>query len=175
LTFISTAGRLWKRLTPAERQTASAHFWRETPDDVAGAALAAIAKARHMRPQAARALKADEKARILATLTEPGETVAAALLVALHLGDRRPLLAAFLDALGLPHDEGILKEEAAQAAPPNADQAAGAVRKLLERFGGQEVATYLNTLWLQDPAHWRSLETAGDALLTTPAPPPREA
>ncbi len=158
MTFVTTAGRLWKRLTPAEQLAASVHFWRETPEDVAGAAFAAMARARRMRPQAARALKADERARVMATLAEPGETVAAALLVALHLGERRPLLAAFLDALGLPHEDGILKEEASQAPPPTADQTSAAVQKLLERFDPQEVATYLNTLWLQDPDHWRALE-----------------
>jgi hypothetical protein len=174
LAFVTTAARLWKRLTSAEKLAASTHFWRETPEDVAGAAFVAMARARHMRPQAARALKTDERARILATLAEPGETVAAALLVALHLGERRPLLAAFLDSLGLPHEDGILKEEASQSPPPSADQAATALQKLLERFAPQEVATYLNTLWLQDPDHWHSLEALSDALFTAPAGPRRE-
>src|SRR6185436_12281280 len=109
--FEKTATRLWKRLTREERLTAASAFWHEPPQEVAGSALAAIVKARHLRPQVARALDEEEKARSLASVLDPGETVASALLVALHLGERRPILAAFLDAAGLPHENGVLKEE----------------------------------------------------------------
>ena len=54
--FHPTAQRLWKSLTPEERLAAAAHFWKEPPAEVAGTALGVLVKARHLRPQAARAL-----------------------------------------------------------------------------------------------------------------------
>ena len=99
MTLERTAVRLWKRLTREERLAAARGFFREPPPELMGSALAAIIKARHLRPQVARSMPPEEQARALASLLEPGETVAAGLLVALHLGERRALLATFLDAL----------------------------------------------------------------------------
>ena len=160
--FEKTATRLWKRLTREERLAAASAFWHETPDEVAGSALAAIVKARHLRPQVARALDDEEKARSLASVLDPGETVASALLVALHLGERRPVLAAFLDAAGLPHENGILKEE--DNTPLSEDAARAGVRALAASYPRDHVETYLNTLWLQDPDRWAPLEHASDWL-----------
>jgi hypothetical protein len=155
MAFETTAVRLWKRLTPAERQAAAEAFWKEPAQEVLGSALGVLIKARHMRPQAARALPPDAQARILATVLDPGEGVAAALLVSLHLSSRRPILTAFLDAVGLPHENGVLKDEGAAAeAPLSADAARAGVRRLAESFPRNEVETYLNTLWLQDPDRW---------------------
>jgi hypothetical protein len=157
--FHPTATRLWKTLPPGERLEAAAAFMQDPPPDLLGSALAAVAKARHMRPQAARALSADARARILATVLDPGETLAQGLLVALHLGGRRPLLAAFLDALGLPHEDGILKEEAELPPTPRPETARAAVAALAS-FPAPQVETYLNTLWLQDPDRWAALPEA---------------
>jgi hypothetical protein len=159
VSFETTATRLWKRLTREERLAAATCFWREPPQDMAGSALAAIVKARRMRPQAARALSDEARVATLAAILDPGETLAASLLVALHLGTRRPLLAAFLDALGLPHEDGILKAEADGAPPPSVEAVGDAIASL-STFPSHEVETYLNTLWLQDPERWAALERA---------------
>jgi hypothetical protein len=169
-----TCQRLWKSLTPDERLSAATHFWKEPSGEVVGTALGALVKARHLRPQAARALPQDAQARILATVLEPGEGLAAALLVALHLGERRPLLSAFLDALGLPHENGVLKDEA-DAQEPGEEKRMGEEKKMgeekmraavkaLDGFPTHEVATYLNTLWLQDPQRWGVLEKVAEAV-----------
>ena len=153
MTLETTATRLWKRLGPAERLAAATHLVAEPAPEAMAAAFAAIVRVRHMRPQAVRAMSPDTQARTIATLLEPGESLAASLLVALHLGDRRPLLRAFLDGLGLPHEDGILKEE--DAAMPAATLAEG--RKGVEAlasFPAEQVAMYLNTLYLQDPDRW---------------------
>jgi len=159
MALATTATRLWKRLSREERLTAAACFWHEPPEAMVGLALGAIAKARRMRPQAARALHEEARASVLADILDPGESLAASLLVALHLGSRRPLLAAFLDALGLPHDNGVLQEEEGEVPPLSADATAHAVAALAA-FPRHEVETYFNTLWLQDPERWGALETA---------------
>jgi hypothetical protein len=151
--FEPTSLRLWKQLSPAERLTAAVHFWKEPPAGVVGAALGAIVGARKLRPQAARALPPEEQAKILASVLNPGESVASFLLVALHLGERRPLLRAFLDALGLPHEDGVLKEEADNVTIDD-EKIAAAVQKVSAEFPPGEVDVYLNTLWLQDPERW---------------------
>jgi hypothetical protein len=155
-----TATRLWKHLPPQDRLAAATAFFGEVPAELAGPALGALAKARHMRPQAARRLPADAQARILSTVLDPGEPLAQGLLVALHLAARRPLLAAFLDALSLPHEDGVLKEEGEGPAVP-IEQARAAVGAL-SAFPREHVLTYLNTLWLQDRDRWAALESADD-------------
>ncbi len=155
--FQTTATRLWKSLNPDERLRAASAFFAEPPPELAGAAVGALVKARHLRPQAARSLAPDAQARILATVLDPGEPLAQGLLVGLHLAERRPLLGAFLDALRLPHEDGILKEEA-DAAPPVDEAGARAAVAALAAFPADEVRTYLNTLWLQDPERWQALE-----------------
>jgi hypothetical protein len=150
-----TATRVWKRLTREERLAAAIAFWRETPQDIAASALGAIVRARHLRPQVARSMGEEEKAKSLAAVLDPGETVAAALLVALHLGPRRPMLAPFLDAVGLPHEDGILKDE--DDAPVSESAARAGVEALAASYPRAEIETYLNTLWLQDPERWDAL------------------
>lgn len=157
MAFQTTATRLWKSLTPDERLRAASAFFAEPPPELAAAAVGALVKARHLRPQAARALGPDAQARILATLLEPGEPLAQGLLVGLHLAERRPLLGAFLDALSLPHEDGILKEEA-DAEPPVDEAKARAAQGALAAFPADEIRTYFNTLWLQDPERWGALE-----------------
>jgi hypothetical protein len=154
--FQSSATRLWKSLTPDERLRAASAFFEEPPPDLAAAAVGALVKARHLRPQAARALAREAQARVLATVLDPGEPLAQGLLVGLHLSERRPLLGAFLDALQLPHEDGILKEEADAVPPVDAAKARAALRALAA-FPAADVLTYLNTLWLQDPERWQAL------------------
>lgn len=153
----STATRLWKHLPPEERLLAATAFFDEPPPELAGVALGALVKARNLRPQAARSLPPDAQARILATVLDPGEPLSQGLLVSLHLGHRRPLLSAFLDALGLPHEDGVLKEEADAVGPVSVEKARGAVAAL-GSFPPAHVHTYLNTLWLQDPDRWAAVE-----------------
>lgn len=151
--FEPTSIRLWKRLDPQERLAAALHFWKEPPAAVVGPALGALVKARRLRPQAARTLPPDQQAKILASILDPGESVASFLLVALHLGERRLLLRAFLDALGLPHEDGVLKEEADNVTIDD-EKIGSAVRQLAGQFPCAQVEVYLNTLWLQDPERW---------------------
>jgi hypothetical protein len=158
-----TATRLWKNLPPEERLAAATAFFAEPPAELTGTALGVLVKARHLRPQAARSLAPDAQARILATVLDPGEPLSQGLLVSLHLGHRRALLGAFLDSLSLPHEDGVLNEEA-DAAPPVTPEQAKAAVGALGSFPAGEVRTYLNTLWLQDPERWGALEGASDWL-----------
>jgi hypothetical protein len=158
MAFQPTATRVWKHLPHEDRLAAAAAFFAETPPELTAPAIGALVKARHLRPQAARALAPDAQARILATVLDPGEPLAQGLLVALHLGERRALLRAFLDAVSLPHEDGVLKEEGETAGPAVSPEQARAGIAALASFPPAQVQTYLNALWLQDPERWGALE-----------------
>lgn len=157
--FETSAGRIWRALSRDERRLAAAAFMREPIPELYPAALGAIVRQRKMRPQAARAMSVEEQAAAVASVLDPGEPLAGALLVALHLAERRPLLAAFLESLGLPHEDGVMKEEA-DAATLDAARVEAAARALAERFPREQVACYFNVLLLQDPERWSALEAA---------------
>jgi hypothetical protein len=166
MTLLPTATRVWKTLAPQDRLAAASAFFADVPPELAGVALGALVKARNLRPQAARRLPPEAQARVLATVLDPGEPLAQGLLVALHLAARRPLLEAFLDALGLPHEGGVLKEEG-EGRPVSEDEARRAA-EALGAYPREHVLTYLNTLWLQDPDRWSALEKAADDLPVAP-------
>ncbi|MBK5256930.1 MAG: hypothetical protein JJE39_12930 [Vicinamibacteria bacterium] len=147
----STSNRLWKTLSPEERNLAATELVKDPTPLIRASVIAVVAEARKMRAVAVRKLQADVQARIIATVRDPGEVLASSLLVALHLGPRKPMLVAFLDALGLPHEDGILKDEATEPI------ALGELKKGCAALASEPPAairTYLNTLWLQDPGRW---------------------
>lgn len=157
--FDLSAGRIWRRLTREERLAAAREFWADPASEAMPHAQAAMVKVLHVRPQAVRTLPEERKTAALASVAEPSELLAASLLVALHLGERRPLLAAFLDAVGLPHDHGLLAEDGAPA-PVAEDAARRGVAALLAAYPPDQVRTYLNTLFLQDHDRWEALARA---------------
>ena len=83
------------------------------------------------------------------------EIVAARLLVAYHLHHQRPMMAGFLDALGIFHEEGLIADEELQ--PPSADRLREAVRAIGAAHPADDVVLYLSTLMWQDPETWAGL------------------
>jgi hypothetical protein len=147
----STSAKIWRALSADERHLAAAEVVKDPSDLVRATAVAVIAQARNMRAQTARRLDRDAQARILASVRDPGEVLAASLLVALHLGHRRPLLTRFLDAAGLPHENGVLAEDAPSELSAEAfDRAIASLSDTPRR----EAQVYLNTLLIQDPDRW---------------------
>lgn len=147
----TTSNRLWKTLSPEEKSMAAAELVKDQSALIRASVTAVVADARKMRPIAARKLPAESQARVIATVRDPGEILASSLLVALHLGPRKPMLVAFLDALGLPHEDGVLKDEATEAVPLED------LKKACAAISGEPASAiriYLNTLWLQDAERW---------------------
>jgi len=157
VTFEKTSVRLWKKLEREERLAATRAFWAEPMREVFGTAVEKIALSRRMRPQTVLKMSEAERATALAGILEPGEPLAASLLVALHLSQRRPLLGAYLDALGLPHEDGVLGEEADAGPPVTVEAARRAAEAIRGAHPARAIAVYLNTLWLQDPERWSCL------------------
>ncbi len=154
--FETTAGKIWKKLPRDDKKLAATAFLQEPPPDLFAAGLAAIIRVRKLRPQVARAMSSEEQARALSTVLDPGEPLASSLLIALHLEGRRALLVAFLDALSLPHENGLMKDEA-DALPIPSAEAVKSAAAALACFPREQVEVYFNTLILQDPDRWQGL------------------
>ena len=151
-----TATRLWKNMTSAQRVAAADAFWRDeqaTEDQVQAVML--IAQQKKFRPKSVIALDVERKARHLASIVNLPEALAARALIVYHLAEKRPMMAAFLDALGIAHEEGLIKEE---NVVPDAGKLAPAAAQLGEQFPAEDVSLYLNTLLCQDPDTWGGLK-----------------
>src|SRR6266705_2350001 len=150
-----TPSRLWKRMTLEQRQRAARAFWQdgEAADDQMQAALL-IAQEKKFRPKTVLALDTDRKARHLASIGALPGTLAGRALIVYHLADHRSMMSAFLDALGIAHDNGLIKEE---HVTPDPAKIAPAVSRLSEQFDPDDVKLYLNTLLCQDPEAWAPL------------------
>ena len=154
--FEETAVRLWKRLEREEKIAAAERFFAEPAQEVYGSALGAIVKARHLRPQVARSMSPEEQGRALASVLDPGEPVAAALLVALHLGARRAMLDR-LPRRDRPPARGRPPQGRGRRGHAGRRALRAGLDALKARFTAHEIRTYLNTLWLQDPDRWDGL------------------
>ncbi len=150
-----TPSRVWKTMTIDERQRVARAFWSdsEATDDQVQAALL-IAQQKKFRPKTIVALDLDRKARHLATLASLPDPLAARALIVYHLAEQRPMMGAFLDALGIKHENGLIEEEAAK---PDAAKLEPAAAKLAAEFPATDVRLYLNTLLSQDPETWGEL------------------
>lgn len=148
--------RLWKRMTPQQKVAAAHSFWNDeegTNDQIQAALL--IAQQKKFRPKTVVGLDVDRKARHLASLPSLPEAIAARLLIAYHLAEKRPLMAAFLDSLGIAHEDGVIKEDNLVA--PDAAKVGPAVAQLGQQFSPEDVDLYLTTLLCQDPETWGAL------------------
>jgi hypothetical protein len=148
--------KLWKGLSDEQRLAAASAFWSDENAAMEQAeVLGHIARQIHFRPKSVLALPLERKARLLARSGQVSDLVAARLLVAYHLAQQRPLMKAFLDSLGLAHEDGLLSEEV--KAPQPADLAR-AGRQLFESHPEPDVRLYFATLLLQDPETWAPLQ-----------------
>jgi len=151
-----TPSRLWKQLTLEQRTRAARAFWEdpEATDDQLQAALL-IAQQKKFRPKTVVGLDVDRKARHLATLGTVPDQIAARTLVVYHLAEQRPMMAAFLDALGIAHENGLIQEDSVK---PDPEKIAPAAAELVKQFPADDVRLYLTTLVCQDPETWGSLD-----------------
>src|SRR5215813_15539329 len=109
MTETLTPSRLWKSLSLDDRQRVARAFWSDPDaiDDQVQAALL-IAQQKKFRPKTIIGLDVDRKARHLATLGALPDQIAGRALIVYHLAEQRPMMGAFLDALGIAHENGLI-------------------------------------------------------------------
>ena len=163
-----TPSRLWKRMTGEQRLRAAAALWRDaeaTSDQMQAALL--IAKQMKFRPKTVIGLDPDRKARYLAVVSDLPEALAAQMLVVYHLAEQRPMMGAFLDALGIAHENGLIQDDNVR---PDKAKVGPAATAIANEYPVADVSIYLNTLLWQDPASWGVLQGVPEASLTGGAP-----
>ena len=153
---IPRPSQLWKQISPERQLQAAEAFWSDSNASIEHAdAIVAIAQRIKFRPKSVIALPVEKKARHLIAAGVPSELVAARLLVAYHLAHQRPMMGAFLDALGIAHAEGLIDDENVEA--PSEEKLAAAAKAIGAAYPAGDVALYLSTLTWQDPDTWGGL------------------
>lgn len=166
---IPRPSQLWKTLTADRRQRAAEAFWADDNASMEQTeAVLAIANRIKFRVSSVLKMPREKKARQLAVMPGISELVAARLLVAYHLDQQRPMMAAFLDALGIRHEDGLIEDEELTAPPDEKLQEA--VRTITAAHSPEDVALYLSTLVWQDPDTWNALTRMPEIRVPAAAP-----
>jgi hypothetical protein len=148
--------KLWRRMPLERRIEAAGLFWGdEHSAEQQMEAVTALATHMKFRPRSVIGLAPDKRAKYLAQLPAITDTIAARALVNYHLERQRPMMAAFLDLLGIAHENGLITEET--VARPDAAKVQNAARELAAKYPADDVSLYLSTLVSQDPETWEAL------------------
>jgi hypothetical protein len=147
---------LWKGLSDDRRFEAAVAFWND-PQAMAeqAEAVGLIARQINFRPKSVLLLPVEKRARHLVRLARLSDAVAGRLLVSYHLTRQRPMMASFLDALGIAHEDGLISAE--QVAPPGREAIEDAAGALAAAYPVEDIRLYFATLVMQDPDTWGGL------------------
>ena len=142
---------------PVERRIEAADlFWNdEHSAEQQLEAVTSIATHMKFRPKSVLGLAPDKRAKYLATLPTMSDTIAARALVNYHLERQRPMMGAFLDLLGIPHDNGLIADD--KVIKPDAAKVQAAAQELAAKYPEDDVSLYFATLVSQDPETWEAL------------------
>jgi hypothetical protein len=163
---IARPSQLWKTLPPDKKLQAAEAFWGEQEAGMEQAeAVALIAQKIKFRAKSVIAMPGEKRARHLASFPVVSELVAARLLVAYHLAHQRPMMGAFLDAVGIAHENGMIADEELKA--PAADVLRTAASTIAGQYPAGDVALYLSTLLWQDPETWGALAEAPERVVAS--------
>ncbi|HSC29011.1 MAG TPA: hypothetical protein VLD67_17175 [Vicinamibacterales bacterium] len=148
--------RLWKRMPAERRLEAAGLFWSDgqsTEQQVE--AIAAIAAHMKFRTKSVLGLPVEKRTKYLATLPTISDSVAARALVSYHLERQRPMMSAFLDSLGITHEEGLISDDT--VSKPDSEKLQTAAAELSQKYPAGDVTLYFSTLVSQDPDTWGEL------------------
>jgi hypothetical protein len=118
-------------------------------------ASAALARKLNFRMKSVRALPTETRARYLAQMSDVSDMVAMRALVAYHMANERPMMASFLDAAGIAHDNGVITAESVPT--PEAASIAKAVEAIRASYPSEAVDLYLRTLVAVDEDTWSGI------------------
>ncbi len=135
--------RIWKRMPSDRRLKAAEFFWTdEQSTDQQVEAVTALAAHMKFRTKSVIALPLERKAKYLAGFPGISDNIAARALVSYHLEFQRAMMAEFLDALGIAHENGLISEET--VAKPDLERvrtAAAQLGGLAEALEGSRIGT----------------------------------
>jgi hypothetical protein len=119
--------------------------------------LVTVAEARKLRPAFFERTPRPARHAAMATmLARPRlEMLAAGLLRDWLMKQQTPMLADFMDTLGVPHKDGAVDDLPATVEDAKLQ---AAVEKILAKYPAEEVAVYLNAFYTMNDIRWSNLE-----------------
>lgn len=148
--------RVWKRLSAERRLALAEPFWSDDQSaEQQAEAIAAIALHMKFRTKSVLGLPMEKRVKYLSTLPTITDSIVARAMVAYHLERQRPMMAAFLDKLGIAHENGLISEETLPT--PDPDKLRAAATELAAEYPADDVSLYFATLVAQDPETWGGL------------------
>ena len=140
-----------------KRQAAAKAFWKDEHGlDQQVEVIVTLARKLNFRPKSLQQLPAERRIKMLANMADVSEAVATRALIGYHLTSERPLMAAFLDAVGIEHDNGLITAEEVPAPAP--EKLAAGVAAIKAAFPAEDVRLYLHTLVVLDGDTWGALD-----------------
>jgi len=156
----ATIRKLWRALTPDERaQGIEAALADDENGWVKATTRGAVAGALKFRPQTVATWPRTKLVSEAARLPLDDVQLLSAYLIDLHLGHRRPMMAAFLDTLGIPNEDGRIDSDTTQVPEQDAARVAAAADAIAGSYPVDDVATYFLTLLLQDAPTWAGVRS----------------
>ena len=148
--------QVFARMTP-ERAAAVMAVLTEKAPAVYTQAVAATSAAMKFRPVFLMRQPPDKRADMVrrALARVPANDLAEEVLATYFLESRRELLTEWLDAVGLEHDEGILKDE--NPPPPGKEKLQGAAERFLEGDQAEDRELLLRAFAAQSAIDWPDL------------------
>ena len=137
--------RLWQALSGEERREAARAYLSSTDAD-RERLNRVVARAQNFRPQTVRKWPEDKICSAMRFVPLRDSDLASELLRSHHVPGQAAMVAGFLDALGVPHQEGAV--DSLEIIDADAKTVGRAIRGLVQEYGPRPVAVYLLALHL---------------------------
>ena len=149
---------IWNALDDDVRVAAGTAVFRHDWNDrtTRRDAVRAIAVSIRFREVAVQKMPVEKRGRLLATRVPLDDMLASTLLMALHLNDRRTLLVGFLEALGIPQEDGMIADDY-EFTELAAEDLVAADAEIRSKFPDDQVDLYLASLIAMDDRWWGGL------------------
>lgn len=147
---------IWREMGEDRRKKAAHAFYSdENIKEFHRAGDLFIARAKNFRPAFVKRLPQEKREQYLATLTLPPDLIGQ-LIVTYHFAHQKPLMTAFLNALGIANEGGVISESAEVKTPDKAALVAAAAKARAD-FPAEDIHIYFATLQAQNPETWGGL------------------
>ena len=159
--FFTHSKPLWQALTAAQREQCIAGFYSSAKDETESerAGLdAMLMQFLKLRPATAENMPIAKKAQHLSRFTNMEPILVLPILGEYHLRCQGALMGAFLDGLGIKHENGHVEDFPKDApAPEKLKEAATAMKG---KFSADDALLYFRTLYVSDSTYWAGLPGA---------------
>ena len=150
--------RIWELMGDERRQAAARAFWENAEQKGAHRQVEQLLAQRlHARPVFVKRLPNEKKAAYVARDMGTMPYLWEAAMISYHFTAHRPMLVEFLNALGIPNENGHY-ESGESVQPPSREAVEQAVKMLLDNYDRTDVLVYLGAVVIQDPVFWANLQ-----------------